>query len=234
MKRILALCCLLTSSLFAIDPDLPTLTLSAKGTIYKPADELQMKVGVITSHDTAEVALDENSHKMQAIIQHLTWLGLEKDDYETSQFAITPLYTPYPKNPPPDWKRTLIGYEVTNSILVHTPKLNLIGRLIDCANTAGANSITDLRFGLRSSRQYWTEALTAAASNAVSDAQAIASATGVELVRVLSITLNQTHVHGPQLSATCMAMEARMDNAPPIEPGDVALEASVTLIYEIK
>lgn len=218
-------------SLEAFNEDIPKLTLSASATIFKPSDELQMKIGVVTLGKTAEEALKENSYKMRNVISNLRFVQLTQEDYETSHFSINPTYTPYPKNPPEDWKPSINGYEVTNTILIHTPKLDVAGRIIDLANQAGANSITDIRFSLRNSRDYWTEALAAAGSNAVKDAQAIAEATGVRLGRVLSVTLNHTQVNSPQMSLTCMA---KRELSPPIEAGEVSITANVTLIYEIQ
>ena len=108
----------------------------------------------------------------------------------------------------------------------------MAGKIIDTANQAGANNISDIRFGLHNSREYWTEALSAAGTNAVQDAQAIANATGVRLARVLSITLNNTQVHSPQINF--MAMAKCSTPSTPIEPGDVSITANVTLIYEIE
>lgn len=210
--------------------EVPKLTLSASATIAKPSDELQLKIGVITLGETAEEALAENSFKMENVIAHLEAIDLTKGDYETSHFSINPTYTPYPKNPPENWKPSINGYEVTNTILIHTPKLDLAGKIIDRANRAGANSITEIHFGLHNSRDYWTEALSAAGANAIRDAQTIAQATGVRLVRVLSISLNQTQIHSPHLSVACFA---KAGNAPPIEPGEVSLTANVSLVYEI-
>jgi hypothetical protein len=221
---------LLLSALFPLFSDIPTLTLSANAAIHKPSDELQMKIGVVTLATTAESALFENSTKMQDVIENLNLTGLTTDDYETSHFSINPTYTPYPLNPPLDWKPSINGYEVTNTILIHTPKLNLAGKIIDVAHRSGANSITEVRFALRNPRDYWTEALTAAGANAVKDAQAIASATGVRLVRVRSISLNHTHVSAPQLNIACIDSRG---SAPPIEPGEVSITANVTLVYEI-
>jgi uncharacterized protein len=214
--------------------DVPKLTLTSSAHIKKPADELQMKIGVITLGKTAQEALRENSEKMRAVIAHLEMAGLGSDDYETNQFSIQPTYTPCPKHPPLDWKPSINGYEVTNSILIHTRKFDMAGEIIDLANRAGANSITDIRFGLHSSRDYWSEALAAAGANAVSDARALAAATGVRLVRVLSLSLNHTHVRSPQLNMACFAKAAGGESAPPIEAGDVSIEANVSLVYEIE
>lgn len=219
------------ASVFATAQEVPKLTLSASATIQKPSDELQLKIGVVTLGLTAEEALAENSRKMEAVLHSLVALGLEKEDYETSQFSIQPTYTPYPQNPPPNWRQTINGYEVTNSLLIHTQKLKMAGSIIDQANRNGANSISDIRFGLASSRDYWSEALAAAGSNAVSDAQAIAYATNVRLVRVLSIHLNSTQIKSPRLDYACVA---RCESATPIEPGEVAITANITLVYEIE
>lgn len=219
-------------SLHAWNDDVPKLTLSASATILKPSDELQLKIGVVTLGKTAEEALAENSSKMQNILVALTSIQLTKEDYETSQFSITPSYTPYPKDAPADWRPSINGYEVTNTILIHTQRLGSAGQIIDAANQAGANSITDIRFGLRNSRDYWTEALTAAGSNAVKDAQAIAAATGVKLARVLSLSLNHAQVNSPQINFACMAKTR--ETVTPIEAGDVSITANVTIIYEIE
>ena len=41
-------------------------------------------------------------------------------------------------------------------------------------------------------------------------------------------------VHSPQLQLACFAKSSGADNAAPIEAGDLSLEASITLIYEIQ
>lgn len=210
--------------------EVPRLTLTASATILKPADELQLKIGVVTYGETVQEALAENNIKMNQILENLTQIDLSENEYETHQFTINPTYTPVPKDPPPFWKQSINGYEIINTILVHTSQLEMAGTIIDLANGAGANTISDIRFILSNSRNYWTEALTAAGSNAVSDAQALARATGVNLVRVLSISLNHTQVRSPHLNLSAFA---KADLSTPIEPGDVSIEASVTLIYEI-
>lgn len=233
MKRAALLAAALLLAFSAFAHDVPKLTLNASATLWKPADELQMKIGVVTLGLTAEEALAENSAKMRGVVSNLERAGLTHEDYETNQFSINPTYTPYPPNPPPNWRPSINGYEVTNTILIHTGKLEMAGKIIDLANRAGANSIAEIRFGLHRARDYWTEALTAAGTNAVNDAKAIAAATGVRLLRVLSISLNHTQVRSPHLNVASLA-KASYDNAPPIEPGEVALEASVSLVYEIE
>lgn len=212
----------------------PKLSLSAQATIRKPADELQMKVGVITLGTHAEATLSENSTKMQAVIHSLEEAGLSRTEYQTGHFSINPTYTPYPHNPPPEWKQTINGYEVSNSIIIRTDKIDMAGKLIDAANKAGANSFTDINFGLHDSRLHWKEALTAATQNAMSDAQVIAATAGVQLAKVLSISLNSTNVNPHHVNAKYLAQA--MDSSggtAPLEPGEVTITAHISIVYEI-
>lgn len=232
-KQIFLVLFLISTHAFAYDPDVPTLKLCSQAILKKPSDELQLKMGVINLGETAQAALAENSVRMEAVIASLEAAGLTKKDYETGRFSIQPTYTPYPKDPPADWKPSINGYEVSNSILIHTEKLDMAGKLIDVANKAGANSISDISFSLRNPRIYWHEALGEATANAISDAHAMASVAQVNLLRVLSITLDEMHVSSPHVNASYLS-KSMSGSAPPIEPGEVTLTATVSIAYEIE
>lgn len=216
----------------AFEQEIPKLTLSAQAILIKPADELHLTVGVVNTATVAQEALSQNNEKMQAVIDALEELGLAKAEYQTGYFSINPTYTPYPKNPPPEWKPTINGYEVRNSILIKTDKLSLAGQIIDTANRAGANEVNNIHFSLKDSRKYWPEALSAATQNALADAEVIAAAAGVKIQRILSVTLNNTPVVTPksQVYAHSIGMEAI---SAPIEAGNVELQASVTVVFQI-
>lgn len=214
------------------EEEISKLTLSAQAFIRKPADELQFKIGVVTLNSEADTALVENSIRMESVIKSLEAAGLERSEYETGHFTVHPTYTPYPKNPPDDWKPSINGYEVTNSILIHTSKLDDAGKLIDAANKGGANKVDNIRFTLHDPHTYRDEAIKIATANALSDAKAIASAAGVRLVRILSINLDSSSLQNPQESTLYFARGA--DGVPPIEAGEVSLTANVTVVYEIE
>lgn len=225
----------LTSSIFANDEQslVPKITLSAQALIFKPADELQITIGVIEQGDDAESVLAANSGKMQAVITSLEAIGLTKEDYQTGRFNIHPTYTPYPKDPPPNWKQTINGYEVTNNIAVKTDKIFLAGKMIDAANKAGANSIENIHFSLRDARSYWHEAISKATTNAINDANVIAQAAGVKLGRLISVTLDNTNTINPRSNNIYFAKSMGNESLPPIEAGNVSISASVSIVYEI-
>ncbi len=218
-----------------VDAVVPVLTVRGDAQLEKPADELRIRVGVVTESDEAPTALQENSRQMNDVIDALKKTGLTEKEYQTSQFQIQPVYTRRPRQAPVDWKPKIIGYRVSNSLTVKTKKLELTGELIQAANEAGANSIDSISFGLADPRTHRVEAIRAATANALADARTLAEAASLRLVRVLSITLDQAAA--PQPIPTIQRMSAGMAMAeaapPPIQPGDVTVRASVTVQYEI-
>lgn len=213
--------------------EVPKLTLSSQATIRKPADELQMKIGVVTLSEKAQDALAENSSRMQDVISSLKNAGLSKEEYQTGHFSITPTYTPYPKNPPPDWKQTINGYEVKNSIFIRTAAMDSAGKFIDVANKAGANNIDNISFTLHDHRTFWDEAVSTATAYAIHDAETIADAANLKLVRILSINLDNSANVSPRFNSMSFAKSVGGDATPPLEAGDVTISANVTVTYEV-
>jgi uncharacterized protein YggE len=214
--------------------DTPKLTVRGEAELHKPADRLQLRVGVVTEDPAATTALQENSRRMEAVIQALEKVGLTEQEYETGHFSVRPVYSRRPRNADPEWRPQITGYEVTNSLVVRTKKLKLAGRLIEAANGAGANSI-DISFDLADPRTHRDEAISTATANARSDAATLSRAAAVQLVRVLSVNLDQAGWHPPvPTMARGMAMAEAAGAAPPIRPGEVTVRATVTLVYEIE
>lgn len=213
---------------------LPKITLSAQAQIFKPADELHITIGVVDLGDNAEAVLAANSLKMQAVVASLENLGLTKTEYQTGRFNIHPTYTPYPKDPSPNWKPSINGYEVTNSISIKTDKISQAGRIIDAANKAGANNIENIHFALHDASAYWREAVSQATTNAINDANIIAQAAGVKLGRLLSISLDNANFASPRTNNLYFAKSIGNEALPPIEAGEIPITANVSIVYEIK
>ena len=215
--------------------DIPRLTLTGQAMLHKPADELCLTVGVVTLAIDAETALKNNNANMQAVTASLKKVGLGDDEYETGHFNIRPTYTPTPKNPPQDWKPSINGYEVSNSVNIKTSQMKLAGTIIDAASKSGANSIDNIRFQLKDANIHRDEAIAAAAAVAIKEAETLAKATGQKLMRLLLVTLDEAAGVAPMPRAAPMMFRAASYSGEPtpILPGSVDVSASVTVVYEI-
>lgn len=204
----------------------PTLTVKGSSHFRKPADNLIMTIGVVTESKTAERALKDNNLRMQAIINNLESIGLTSSEYQTGRFSIKPHYTQSPQNPPPYWRPTIYGYEVSNTLEIRTEQLKIAGMMIDAATSAGANQIESIRFSLKDPRIHRIEAINRATANAFDDARALSRAAGVTLKQVVSLTLDD-------IEAAFPVYRASVSTDIPIEPGEVDVEANVTLTWEV-
>ncbi len=215
--------------------DVPRLTVRGNAVLYKPADQLRLRIGVLTEAAEATAAVADNSRRMTAVIAAIKKTGLDESEYQTGRFIIRPKYSPRPRQARAEWNRQIIGYEVTNRLSIRTKKLDLVGKLIEATNAAGANSIDAITFDLADPRKHRAEAISAAAVNARSDAAELARASESRLVRILSIHLDDTGYRPP--GPTMLRVETRAAAvtapAPPIQPGEVTVQASVTIVYEI-
>ncbi|MCE5293022.1 MAG: SIMPL domain-containing protein, partial [Chlamydiales bacterium] len=222
---------LFASTAWAKGPIVPKLSVSGNALLHKPADELSISVGVTTSAVTADEALNDNKVKMNEIITNLKAAGLEKGEFHTGQFSINPTYTMPPRDIPPDWRHTINGYEVTNTINIKTLKLNLASDFIDAAGQSKAVQISNISFGIRDTSIYRNEVIAVACGIAMKDAEAITNATGCQIVRVLDIKLDQPQIYSREVHHN-MYM-AKADMATFIEAPDVDLHAHVTVTFEI-
>src|SRR5262245_25391939 len=85
--------------------------LHVKGTatVYKPPDQLQMQVRVVSQGTTALKALQENNQKMVEVIKSLQAGGLSEKEYKTGRFSIQPIYAERPHSAPMNWRPYITG-----------------------------------------------------------------------------------------------------------------------------
>lgn len=217
----------------ALKDTVPTLTVRGRAELQKPADQLEMTIGVVTDHADAERAIRDNSRAMQRVIDAVIDVGLDDNEYETGRFQLQPRYSSRPTRSEPDWRPEIIGYRVLNTILVKTSKMDLAGELIQSANKAGANTVDNVRFTLSSPRTHRAEAIAEATRYARMDAEAFAEAAGVRISRIIMLSLDDDQPFRPMMYERGMAMQADDAVAPPIKPGDVSVTAAVNIVFEI-
>lgn len=232
MKRFilcLSLCLPLMSFAETITPQL---LVKGEATIHMPADQLELTLGVVTHSQTSGEAVQDNNVKMKKVVEAIQSIGLTSDDYQTGNFNIQPVY-----KYPPNEAAKLMGYDVTNNLKIKTQKIELADKIIGAAAEAGANKVESIAFNLKDPHVYKDVAIQQAAQNALSDAKALAQGTQVNLVRILTLNLDQTQNNFPRPMAFAAAKMAGGSNNSfdvPIEVGNVEVSAWVSITFEIE
>ncbi len=214
-------------------PEMPTLTVSETGTVTHAPDTAFVTFGLDSPGKVLAEAQKRNSVTMSHVLDRLRDLQIDKDLIQTSSFTVSPQYRPPPKRSAdtPPAPPEIIGYVVSNMVTVEIRALDRIGTVIEEVLKAGANSFRGLHWGLRDEQSVRLSALKQAAAKAREKAAVLSEALQVKLVRVLSVS-EGGHVVRPAAPMARMAMEASAGEVP-ISPGELKVEATVTLVYEI-
>lgn len=207
-----------------------TLTVSGEGTANAVPDMATLSSGVVSEGKTAREALDANSSAVAAMIAAIKAGGVEARDISTSGFSVQPRYAP-PKKDSPDSPH-ISGYQVNNTVSVRLRDLAKLGDLLDQLVSTGANQIGGIAFDIADPAKLEDAARVAAVKDARHQAEIIAEAAGVRLVRVVSIAGEA----GPRpMPRMMMAAPAMMkSDSVPVEAGETQIRAGVTLTYEIE
>jgi len=237
--RALLLLTLATASAAAIAqapprPRLPrpaTIQVTGQAQASKPPDRVYIDIGVTTQAQKSEAAASENAARISAVIAAVRRAAGPGVELTTAQYSINPNYN-YPRD---GGTPTLVGYTVTNVVQVRLDDLRMIGKVIDGAAHAGSNNVQDIRFALRDEETPRREALREAAVNARREADTLAGALGLRVVRVLSVEEQSPAAIRPLMMYAQSPQLARAEAAPatPVEHGTVALNATVTLTVEV-
>lgn len=230
---LLALFALAAPALADDAPPPRTIAVSGEGRVSAPPDLAVVSFGVETTAPAAATAVADNARKSTALVEAIKRRIGDKDKVATTQYSLSPVYEPRDRASaaPP----RISGYVASNLVRVELHDVTAVGTLIDAATGAGANRATDLQFTLEERGEAQANALARAGADARRQAEATASALGVELGRVLSATTSGGPVVYPKTFARGgMVAMAEAAPAPPVEAGDVDVTVTLQVTYEIK
>ena len=215
-------------------PETPTLTVSETGMATHAPDTAYVTFGLDTPGKSLVETQRRNSVVMSKVLDRLRDLQIDKELIQTSSFTVSPQYRP-PSNRPadaPPVSPEIVGYIVGNMVTVEIRALDRVGTVIEEVLKAGANSFQGLHWGLRDEQSVRLSALKQAAVKAREKAAALSESLQVKLVRVVSVHEGGRPMIRPAASMARMAMDAGTGEVP-ISPGELKVEATVTLVYEI-
>ena len=128
----------------------------------------------------------------------------------------------------------MTGYNASNVVQVTLDDLTKVSAVIDAASQAGANDVRGIQFTLRDPDAPHAEALRKAAARARADADVLAQALGLKVVRVLSVEETGGGRFVPMMRTMAAApAAAKADVATPVESGTLDVSASLTLSVEV-
>lgn len=203
-----------------------TITVSSTASVKTAPDEAVVTLGVRSESADSATAFAQNAKEMQAVLDALKAAGIEQKDIQTLNVGLERQTIDRGKPSEHD------VFVATNQVQVTIHDLSSIGSVIDAAVNAGADSVQDIRFELENPNTVRNDALTEAVRGARAKADALASAAGTSVVRV--VTIQEETYRQPVFAAALPAALGEGAVTTPIVPPDT-LQASVTIqvVWEI-
>jgi len=219
--------CVLAVPVWAQAPPLSSIRVSGEAKVTAKPDRVQIDVGVATHAATSQDAAAQNARAVEAVIGAVRKAAGPGAMLKTVSYTLNPNYQYHSKGGEP----TLEGYNAANVVQVTLDELVKIGPAIDAATQAGANQVQGIQFTLRDQDSVRAQALREAALRARADAEVLAAALGLKVVRVLTVEENSPHVVPVRMfKREAMAASAA---ATPVEAGTLDVTAEVTLSVEV-
>ena len=205
----------------------PSVRAMGEATVIVKPDQAQIDMGVVTQSPAAQAAVAQNAQKLDSVLPALRKVLGPDAEIKTISYSVSPIRV-YPKE---GGEPKITGYVATNLIRVKTNDLTQVGAVIDTATQSGANNVHDLQFTLRDDQAARLEALQKAATRAKAQAQAIASALDLKIVRVISAEEGGSAVQPVFLERMSAGLMGKA--ATPVEPGAIEVRATVTVTVEV-
>lgn len=207
------------------------LTVSGQGEVKNRPDKADITIGVVTENKSSQEAARANAEASQRVQNAVKQKGVAEKDIQTVNYSVQPIYV-YPTPQNPNRKQEITGYRVYNQVRVTVRDLPKMGDILDAATGAGSNTIEGIALGLQDSQASEDAALEKAIQDAKRKADRMARAAGARIVGVYDIN-EGTNVRPVPMMMRRGEFGAAADAATPIQPGELTITATVTIVYEI-
>jgi uncharacterized protein len=228
MRRLVAVALLLAgcAAPVALDPRAPrVISVSAVGRVTVRPDTALVHVGAEARAPALADATADVDRRMREVLARVKALGVAEADIATATYLVDPVVAQRARDDDP---ARIAGYHVANVAQVRVRDLAAVGRILDAAIAAGANTLPSLQFTVDDRSGPESRARTLAVRAAAAKAAQMAAAAGVRLGELVLL--------GEGGGVRPLLQQARYTlNAPgPVEPGQLEVEVTVEAQYLIE
>jgi uncharacterized protein YggE len=203
---------------------------SGTGTVTAAPDVVHIRLGIEAQQETVAQAQSDAAAAMVRVMTALGSGGVAEEDIQTQSFSIRQVTR---------WDRDLeeeivVGYRVSNDVLVKVREVGRAAALIDAAVVAGGDFIRvdGISFTVDDPTPFHAQARQEAMADAAAKAEGLAELAGVRLGQATFISESSAGQPPVPVLAEMAVMSA--DVSTPISPGEVEIRVTVQVVYDIR
>lgn len=203
----------------------PEILTAGSGEATLPPQRAVLRIGMASRASNAAEASSRNAKILRSVLDTLRRAGFPRESLKTVDFGVGPNI---------DYERAnkVTGYDATATIRLVVHDLTQVGRVIDLALTAGATYVSDVDFESDSLAIGRRRALAEALAKARNDADAIATAAGGSLGRLLDVSTVGGFGFASGVRFSALTVTSTANRAPVFTPRDVVVQVSVQARWE--
>lgn len=197
-------------------------------------DIAQVEYSVRTQASDAASCQQKNTESVSQVIGLLKSLNVDEASIQTSDYYMNPVYN-YSGNTP-----RVTGYEAITTLTVSDLPIDGLDEILSQSVSEGINTIRSITYQASKYDESYQQALTAAVASARQKAQALADAAGCQVGSVINIKetsgYSQERYSDSALAGRYAAkqeMSLAMEDGAGIMPGEIQVEASIVVEYQI-
>lgn len=207
---------------------------SGTGEVTVTPDIATLRLGIVSQEASVAEAQTKASEAMNKVRTALTNSGVAEKDIQTQYFNIRQRTK---------WDRekeeeTVIGYQVTNKVIVKIRDTDKVGTIIDAVAEAGGDltRIDSIGFSVDDPSVYYEEAREKAMADAKAKAEQLAELAGVSLGKPTYISEGAhmpSSIYQKGIFYEAAAPMPAPAPPPPISPGEMKVSLTVQVAYSI-
>ena len=220
-----------------------TIRVTGKGQIRVRPDMTVITMDLEGRYPNYEETLRHSSEDTEVLKTVLEEFGFERTDLKTLRFDVDTEYESYEERHgmQKQYKRRLVGYKFTHRLKVEFPSDNdRLGKILYALANCSVRPELRISYTVKDQEGAKNEMLGKAVSDARGKASVLASAAGVALQDIQAIDYSWGEVNfefspmgGFVMEEKCMAEPSIGSYAMDIEPDDIDVSDTVTVIWEI-
>jgi len=218
-----------SAAALAQQPPVSSIRVTGDAKVTAKPDRVQIDIGVTTRAPQSQDAAAQNARQVEAVLAAVRKAAGPAAVLKTISYSLNPNYQYHPNGGEP----TIDGYTANNVVQVTLDELSKIGAVIDAATQAGANHVQGIQFTLRDQAAVRAQALREAATRARAEAEVLAEALGLKVVRVLSVEESSPGIVPVRVLAGAPRSMVTAAAPTPVETGTLDVTANVTLSVEV-
>ena len=215
--------------------DVNSISVNSSERVTVVPDIAQVEYSVRTEAGDAAACQQKNTESVSQVIELLKSLNIDEASIQTSDYYMNPVYN-YSGN-----TARVTGYEAVATLTVSDLPIDGLDEILSQSVSNGINTIRSITYQASKYDESYHQALTAAVESARQKAQALADAAGCQVGPVINIRETSGYSEARysdyaltnRYAAAKQEMSMAMEDSAGIMPGEIQVEASIVVEYQI-